>query len=371
MVVNRQQTKADFTIMDTRGNTKRARERYTKIDPGSTGFLGEGTYGQVYKAYDKDSDKIVAIKTVKLTDPEVGIPATTVREVAILKELQHVNLVQLMDVILGDVEISLVMELADCDLRSFMKKKGRLNPHRTPYLPKDLVQTFTHQILLGIDHCHKRRIIHRDLKPQNLLIVEKPNEKPILKIADFGLARTVAICISRLTQEVVTIWYRAPEILLGMDEYSHRVDMWSVGCILGEMASGMVLFMGNCEIDTLYKIFQKLGTPNVTNSEEWPAVAKLPNWNLAFPKWQKFPWQDIKGLGKLLGNYGCELLTSLTLYDPSSRITAKIALKYPYIEKTIAEIQELESARNAPGHAQRSSRSRTPPGRIAAHVLRK
>lgn len=300
-------------------------------DKSDKSFLGSGTYGEVYMVHERSTGIKCAMKVVKISDMDAGVPSTTVREVSIMKELRHENLIQLRQVICTVREIYIVMELADCDLRNYMKRHAQRHPHRTPYLDKDLVRCFTQQLLSGIEHCHRRRVIHRDLKPQNLLIIDRQNQLPVLKIADFGLARPVSMTVAKLTQEVVTVWYRPPEILLGLDKYSSRVDMWSVGCIVAEMACGVVLFMGDCEIHTLYKIFMKLGTPNLTVKDEWVSVSELPHWSNKFPKWPKKKWQDIRDLGKFIGTAGCELLDKLMQYDPARRLAAKHALRYPYI----------------------------------------
>ena len=132
------------------------------------------------------------------------------------------------------------------------------------------------QILAGINFCHARRVLHRDLKPQNLLI----DKSGALKLADFGLARAFGIPVRTYTHEVVTLWYRAPEILLGLKQYSTPVDMWSIGCIFAEMIMKRPLYPGDSEIDELFKIFRTLGTPD---EETWPGVSKLPDYKPTFP----------------------------------------------------------------------------------------
>lgn len=135
---------------------------------------------------------------------------------------------------------------------------------------------FLQQILTGLLVCHSNRIIHRDLKPQNILIDKDGN----LKIADFGLARSFSVPFPELTHEVVTLWYRSPEILLGQTKYTPSVDIWSIGCIYGEMLRGQPMFEGDSEIGQIYKIFQALGTPSEAT---WPGLSSLPDYSPRLP----------------------------------------------------------------------------------------
>eukprot|EP00879_Flechtneria_rotunda_P020210 GHRR01021251.1.p1 GENE.GHRR01021251.1~~GHRR01021251.1.p1 ORF type:complete len:221 (+),score=57.51 GHRR01021251.1:1698-2360(+) len=183
------------------------------------------------------------------------------------------------------------------------------------------LQLYLYQMLSGIAYCHSRRILHRDLKPQNLLIDRQHNQ---LKLADFGLARAFGIPVRAYTHEVVTLWYRSPEILLGAKTYSTPVDIWSIGCIFVEMINHRPLFPGDSEIDELYKIFMKLGTPD---ESLWPGVRNLPDWKETFPKWRPVPWQQIC---PNLDPLGMELLGRMLVYDPQMRITARTALQHAY-----------------------------------------
>merc|ERR1719353_2834348 len=210
----------------------------------------------------------------------------------------------------------LVFELLDSDLKKFMKaRNGSLQPKQ--------VQIFARQLLTGIEFCHANRIIHRDLKPQNLLI----DSSLRMKIADFGLARAFSLPIPQYTHEVVTVWYRPLEILLGSKLYSIPVDMWGVGCIFAEMATGAPLFAGDSEIDTAFKIFQKLGTPT---EAMWPGLAQLPDFKPTFPKWQPKGWANIRNTLAQLGTVGIDLLERLMCYNPATRISAREALKHAY-----------------------------------------
>jgi serine/threonine protein kinase len=165
--------------------------------------------------------------------------------------------------------------------------------------------------------------MHRDLKPQNLLVSRDGR----LKLADFGLARAFCPPIRPLTHEVVTLWYRPPEILLGSQTYAPPVDVYAIGTIFVEMVTKRPLFPGDSEIDQLYKIFRQFGTPT---EEVWPGVTSLPDWNAAFPKWYKSPFH--KTVLDNLEPEGLDLLEKFLVYNPKDRITAKDALNHPYFD---------------------------------------
>jgi serine/threonine protein kinase len=293
-------------------------ERQFRAQYDITEVLGEGTYGKVRKGRCRQTGEFRALKQMKLGSQEDGVPSTAIREIAILKELSHENIVQLIDVFCKPGEMCLVFELLDSDLKKYMKALGGC-------LQSSHVRDFARQLLSGIEFCHANRIIHRDLKPQNLLI---DSGRRRMKIADFGLARAFSLPVPQYTHEVVTVWYRPLEILLGSKLYSIPVDMWGVGCILAEMATGHPLFAGDSEIDTAFKIFQKLGTPT---EAVWPGLSELPDFKPTFPQWKAKGWANIRNTLAQLGNSGVDLLEQLTRYNPSARISAREALQHAYL----------------------------------------
>ena len=271
----------------------------------------------MYKAEDRTTGTFVALKKIRLETEDEGVPSTAIREISLLKELAHQYIVNLIDVVhiagKQSNKLYLVFEYLDKDLKRYMDSvDGMLAP--------SLVKSYLWQLCCGMKFCHARRVLHRDLKPQNLLI----DRHGQLKIADFGLARAFVIPVRVYTHEVVTLWYRAPEILLGSKLYSTPVDMWSVGGIFAEMVTKEALFPGDSEIDELFKIFRVLSTPTEAT---WPGVSALPDYKESFPKWKG---QPLEQLVRGLDADGLDLLASMLVYEPARRISAKRALEHPY-----------------------------------------
>ena len=289
-----------------------------------TEILGQGAYGKVYKGQDLRSGQIVALKRALTTSDEEGIPPTTLREISILRTVSESEyIVKLLDVVSAKTKsgksiLYIIFQYLDCDLKAFMiNERGKGNG-----LTCKLAKDFCFQLLLGLKHCHEQGIMHRDLKPQNRLIENGVK----LKIADFGLSRNFSIPIGRYTHEVVTLWYRAPEILLGAKCYSTSIDLWAVGCILSEMILGRPIFCGESEIEQLLAIFRILGTPSNKN---WPSVGLFRDWH-EFPKWNT---QDLTNIFLNLELEGVRLLRSLLRLDPSKRISIYDSMESPFFDE--------------------------------------
>jgi serine/threonine protein kinase len=350
-------------------------------------MIGQGAYGIVYKGRKEDTNEIVAIKRIPFADstPEGGVPCNVIREISLLRELDHPNVVKLFDIIqAGSGGLYLIFEYVAHDLKTYMDQHQKTTEGTERIgLPLPTTRSFLKQILSGVGCCHTYRILHRDLKPHNVrdalslcclntrcvefvvdvdvlplkqelgrsrafrrpcychfltawphspLILVHPqllisHDGKHVKLADFGLARLSAIPNGPYTFEVVTLWYRAPELLLGANRYSTSVDVWSVGCIFAEMATGVPLFPGRSDIDQIFRIFQRRGTPS---AEAWPGVLHLPHYNPEFPSWRERPITDFVPLHTVGGHAGCDLLNKLLQYDPHRRIACKTALQHPF-----------------------------------------
>ncbi|XVE54519.1 hypothetical protein DITRI_Ditri03aG0088300 [Diplodiscus trichospermus] len=274
--------------------------------------ISEGTYGIVYRAKDKKTGEIVALKKVKILNrrdsEEYGFPLTSLREINILASFHHPSIVKVKEVVVDDHDsVYMVMEYMEHDFKGLMESMKR------PFSTSD-VKCLMLQLLEGVKYLHDNWVLHRDLKTSNLLL----NNQGELKICDFGMARQYGSPLKPYTTKVVTQWYRAPELLLGAKKYSTAVDMWSVGCIMAELLAKEPLFKGTSEIDQLRKIFDTLGTPS---EKIWPGFSELPGAKANYSKQlynllrRKFPVASFTG-STVLSDAGFDLLNRLLAYDP-------------------------------------------------------
>ncbi|CCW71782.1 unnamed protein product [Phytomonas sp. Hart1] len=314
--------------------------------------LGEGTYGAVYKATERDTGRIIAFKRMMSSSDDEGVPGTAIREICLLKELKHDNIVSMYEVLFEQPKITLIFELCDCDLKKFLEDQplGRMDPQTE-------VGPGLRQMFLGLQYLHRRGVVHRDLKPQNIFLNLHPRDPPgggkgdgrregerggsfgrdprsrggaeggvrvdsrtggpsgisppaalgdslptdqtradgggkagpsidhrtaagggggrrlSIKLGDFGLARVNNIPVKKYSHEVVTLWYRSPDVMMGSALYSFPVDIWSMGAIFFEIVTGKVLFSGRNEEEQLFRMFFLLGSPT---HESWPSMFTYP-----------------------------------------------------------------------------------------------
>ena len=234
-----------------------------------------------------------------------------------MKELKHENIVSLHDVIHTENKLMLVFEYMDKDLKKYMDTRG--DRGQLDYIT---IKSFMQQLLQGVAFCHENRVLHRDLKPQNLLI----NAKGHLKLGDFGLARAFGIPVNTFSNEVVTLWYRAPDVLLGSRTYNTSIDIWSAGCIMAEMYTGRPLFPGTTNEDQLQKIFRLMGTPS---ERSWPGISQFPEYK---PNFQIYATQDLRMILPQVDQVGLDLLSRMLQVRPEMRVSASDALRHPWFQ---------------------------------------
>ncbi|KAJ8101254.1 kinase-like domain-containing protein [Lipomyces tetrasporus] len=308
---------------------------FVKQEYEELGKLGEGTFGEVYKARHRRTGRLVALKKILMHNEKEGFPITAIREIRILKQLSHKNVIPLLE---------MSIERAVWDKNT--KRRGQIYMV-TPYMDHDLagllenpqvsfsiaqIKCYMIQLLKGTKYLHDNRILHRDMKAANLLI----DNRGILKIADFGLARKfeedppvagvkgTGPARREYTNCVVTRWYRPPELLLGERRYTSAIDLWGVGCIFGEMYKHKPILAGNSDLDQIRRIFQLCGSPN---QETMPGWDRLPDAGAI--RMHNFP-RTLESEYDELGPQGVLLLSDLLTLDPLRRITAVTALSHPY-----------------------------------------
>lgn len=286
-------------------------------------FIDEGTYGTVFRAQDVKTKQIYALKQVKSDRDKNGFPVTALREINMLFATSHPNIINLHEVVVSPNldQVYLVMEYAPHDLSTLLDRMSR------PYSASE-IKSLMRQLLSGISHLHRKWSMHRDIKPSNILL----NHEGVLKICDFGLARQYSDPPSKSTPNVVTLWYRPPELLLGEARYSTGVDMWAVGCIFAELLLKRPLFTGRTELDQLSQIVQLLGVPT---EERWCGFKDLPYAKRFSFKSVARESQLRKTLAKASSatENATHFAEQLFTYDPAKRISAENALRHPYFSE--------------------------------------
>ena len=297
----------------SRGSSKSV-DCYEKLNQ-----IGEGTYGIVYRARNTETGEVVALKKIRMEGEKSGLPVCSVREIGILMGLRHRNIVELTEVVVGEglESIFLVMQYCEQDLASLVDNMKQ--PFNEPQIKCIMLQ-----LLEGLNYLHNRYIVHRDLKVANLLMTDTG----CLKIADFGLARTFEVPTQAMTPVVVTLWYRSPELLFGVKQQTTAIDMWSAGCIFGELLLNKPLLPGQSEVNQIDLIVKLLGEPN---ESIWPGFSSLSLAKKISLKHQ--PYNNLKQKFHWLSDQGVQLMNDFLTYDPKRRVTAHRALKSTYFKE--------------------------------------
>ena len=316
--------------------------------------VGGGSYGTVFKAYYKGPKDygerigiphVVALKKIKTEDEKQGFPITALREIMLMKRLNHKNILQIFEVVVSNKreennlksDTYLVFEYMEHDLFSLISSNF--------YFDKSQIKLIFYQLLQGLNYLHQNNILHRDIKPGNILL----NNKGVVKLGDFGLSRIFSEFIKNkhYTNRVVTLWYRCPELLLGETDYGSAVDVWSMGCVFWEIITGEVLFKGKNINEVFFQICKKCGTPT---ENTWEGISKLKDYNLYIPQ-KKFDCE----LDKIYKKYNkfddttYDLIKKMICLNPKKRINIQDALKHTYFtshepkmceEKYMTKIEE-------------------------------
>eukprot|EP01103_Thecamoeba_quadrilineata_P019317 TRINITY_DN7769_c0_g1_i1.p1 TRINITY_DN7769_c0_g1~~TRINITY_DN7769_c0_g1_i1.p1 ORF type:complete len:360 (+),score=60.95 TRINITY_DN7769_c0_g1_i1:62-1081(+) len=288
-------------------------EKYKKGE-----VIGQGTYGVVFLATNQQTREEVAIKKIRMGTANEGVSFVGLREIKLLQEISHPNIIKLVDVFSYNSNIYLVFDFMVTDLEQIIKDKNIL------LSPAD-IKSYMKMMLLGIEHCHKNWILHRDLKPNNLLIAKDGT----LKLADFGLARLYGSPNPAFSPEAVTRWYRAPELLFASKAYSYGIDIWAVGCIFAELLLRNPFFPGASDMDQLSLIFKALGTPT---EETWPNIKALPGYFEFVPS----PPVPFANIFSAASDDMLSLIADMFRFSPNSRCTASAALKHKYFKNAPA-----------------------------------
>jgi cyclin-dependent kinase 7 len=287
--------------------------------------IGEGTYAVIYKGYECERNegketpgREVAIKKIKHTKYKSGMEMSALREIKHLKRIQSEYVIEILDVFEEKGSVHIVLEYMESNLEALIKSK------RLVFMPQD-VKAWMLMITKGLFECHSRFILHRDLKPNNILV----SRGGFLKIADFGISRDFGFPIGCMTNQVITRWYKSPELLFGSKTYSFGVDIWALGCVFAEMLLRTPYLPGNSDVHQLDLIFTALGTPTEV---EWPGIKELP----CYVHFEPRPRNDPKVLFSGAGSDATDLLEKMLVFNPEKRISCQDILSHKYFTNTPA-----------------------------------
>eukprot|EP00052_Salpingoeca_macrocollata_P023932 m.212302 g.212302 ORF g.212302 m.212302 type:complete len:400 (-) comp22147_c7_seq2:148-1347(-) len=324
------------------------------------GRIGEGTYGVVYKTVRKKSlDKSVyALKCMKGMSPTAldGLSIAACREIALLRDLKHENVIRAQEIFLSNKshEVCFLLDYAEYDLWGILDTHRKAKNGTPPYPPESLQKSILWQLLNGMHYLHCNWILHRDLKPANILVMGDGPENGRVKIADLGMARLFQSPLKTFTEVdpvVVTFWYRSPELLLGAKHYTKAIDIWAIGCIMGELMTARPIFCArngdkskeSYNKEQLQEIFKVLSypTPVKGSPREWQHMDQLPEYTRFcqhFEKEMKQPpaaplEEHFRNVKPVPSPAKCSLLSQLLKIDPLQRISALAAMDHKYFSE--------------------------------------
>lgn len=314
-------------------------DRYEKL-----GKIGEGSYGVVFKCRNKENGSLVAIKKFVESEDDPLIKKIAMREIRMLKQLKHQNLVNLIEVFKRKKRLHLVFEYVDHTVLNELER----NPKG---VPEHMTKKITWQTLHAVQFCHQHNCIHRDVKPENILI----NKKGEVKLCDFGFARLLTGPGDEYTDYVATRWYRAPELLVGDTQYGPPVDIWAIGCVFAELTTGQAIWPGRSDVDQLYLIRKTLGdllprhVEIFSNNQFFKGLA-IPKPERLEPLDEKFPNISSQAMNFMKGCFQM---------DPSERLTCEELINHPYFDsKDIIDKNNEEVSRRRRQQDIRNQRSR-------------
>lgn len=279
--------------------------------------VGEGTYAVVYEARCRDTNRRVAIKRIKMSTQGYGLDISAIRELEFLRELHHPNVVDLQDVFIEEKNLCLVLGYYEIDLEMIVKDRSLI------LKPGD-IKAWMMMLLRGLEHCHQRGILHRDIKPNNLLVGSDGQ----MKLADFGLTRSYGYQMQPMTSQVVTRWYRAPELLFGAKYYTAAVDVWAAGCIFAELMLRTPFLVAETDISQINTIFSALGSPT---DQSWPGLKHLPD----YVPFKTHPKPPLSSIFNAASPDALDLLERMLTFDPARRVTSREALMHPYFAQNL------------------------------------
>ena len=277
--------------------------------------IGEGTYAVVYKSIHPITKENVALKYMKASRPEEGMDLSTLRELKYLQALKHENIINLIDTFTIKRNIVMVLEMMKGDLEDLIKDRSII------FSIAD-TKSIMMMALRGLAFCHMNHILHRDIKPANFLI----SHKGIIKLADFGLARDYNSdysMVRTLTANVITSWYRSPELFMESRFYEYAPDIWSMGCIMGELMRKKPLFQGTTDIEVFFQIITTFGSPKEV---DWPNFKQLPKASSIVDT----PGMDMRALFPNSPLDCIELMKGMFKYNPNTRFSAVACLKHEF-----------------------------------------